>query len=290
MGGASAQRLDHSFLLQQAELINLSHDAIVTSDAGRLITGWNAGAEEIYGWPAAEALGRHCCDLLKSEAPLPHDEIHESLLRFGRWDGELVQTRRDGERIVVESRQVLFTDANGAIGLLQVNRDITERKRFEDALKESEERFRLLFEEGPIAAGIVGTDLKFRRVNRALSEMLGYGEQELEGMSTSEVTHPDDVARSVECARRLSEGHVPRYELEKRYISKRGECIWGRLTAGVIRDRNGRILSQLGLIENITERKRAQKELQQSEEHFRFLADSIPHLVWAASPDGLGRV
>jgi two-component system cell cycle sensor histidine kinase/response regulator CckA len=280
------ERLNQHFLLKQAELINLSHDGIITTDIGRLITGWNAGAEEIYGWPAPEVLGRCAWDLLKTEAPLPQSEIDDILQRTGHWDGELVQTRRDGQRVVVESRQVLVADANGADGVLQVNRDITERKRFEGALKESEEWFRLLFEEGPVAAAIVGPDLTFHNVNRAFSEMLGYGDRELQGKNIADVTHPDDVDSSIECARRLSAGQIPRYELEKRYISKTGEYIWGHLTVAAIRDPNGRIVSHLGIIENITGRKRAQMELQRSEEHFRFLADSIPHLVWAASPDG----
>ncbi|MGE5570080.1 MAG: PAS domain S-box protein [Rhodospirillales bacterium] len=287
MRGPGAHKLDHSLLLQQAELINLSHDCIIMIDARRLITGWNAGAEEIYGWPAAEAVGRCAWSLLNTEASVPQSEIDDTLRRVGRWDGELTQTRRDGQRIVVESRQVLVADANGETGVLQVNRDITERKRFEDALKENEERFRLIFEEGPLAAGIVGTDLRFRQVNRAFCEMLDYSREELEGKRTSDITHPDDIERTLELAHLLSEGRIPRYELEKRYLAKSGECIWVRLTAGVIRDRNGKIIYQLGLIENITQQKYARDELRRSEEHFRFLANSIPHLVWAASPDGM---
>lgn len=284
MGGAQAHKIGEA-LAHQAELINLSHDAIITSDAGWIITSWNAGAEEIYGWSASEAVGQCSRDLLKTEAAVPLEERDEALRQAGRWDGELFQTRRDGQRIVVESRQILLRNGDGADGLLQVNRDITERKRFEDALKASEERFRLLFDEGPLGAAMTDNNLKILQANQALCGMLGYAKEELEGRSILDLTLPEDIDRCLDLARGIAEGSAAPHELEKRYVSKRGEVIWAHLTVGVIRHSDGRII-HLGLIENITEQKATEEALRQSEEHFRFMADSIPNLVWAASPEG----
>jgi len=125
-------------LQRQAELINFSHDAIITTNPERVIQAWNKGAEEMYGWTEAEAVGRVVHDLLQRRPAEGTDEINRHLYQVGRWDGELSHARRNGERIIVESRQVLLRDAAGApAGILGINRDITERKRAEEDLRES---------------------------------------------------------------------------------------------------------------------------------------------------------
>jgi PAS domain S-box-containing protein len=91
----------------QAELLDLAHDAIIVRDPQSTITFWNRGAERLYGWSAAEALGRVTHDLLRTQDPIPLADIKVCLLREGVWSGELVHTTRDGRQIVVESHQVL---------------------------------------------------------------------------------------------------------------------------------------------------------------------------------------
>jgi len=120
-------------LRRQAALIDLSHDAIIIADANRVITAWNTGAEEMYGWKQAEAVGNTMQRLLPASAAV--DEI---LNRGGRWDGELEHLRRDGRRVVIDSRQILVRE-NGAgspAALLEINRDITDRRRAEDELRQ----------------------------------------------------------------------------------------------------------------------------------------------------------
>jgi PAS domain S-box-containing protein len=125
-------------LHRQAELVNLSHDAIVTADAHRIIVGWNRGAEEMYGWTEKEALKTRLPDLLETVYHVPADEVDETLAREGRWEGEIEHRRRDGRRILLDSRQVLLRDANRApSAILEINREITERRRAEEALQES---------------------------------------------------------------------------------------------------------------------------------------------------------
>ena len=130
-------------LTRQSRLIDLSHDAIIAADGNRVITGWNCGAEEMYGWTEAEALGKILPDLLKTSNHIPLPEIDAILAREGRWEGELNHTGRDGRQIVTECRQVAMrNDAGGLTGYLEINRDITERKQAEEALRESEQRVR----------------------------------------------------------------------------------------------------------------------------------------------------
>ena len=126
---------EHS-LRRQVEMMNLSHDAIITTDSNHMIIGWNAGAQEIYGWTEREAAGQPIHEILKTEATSSIAEVGAALQQKGRWDGELIHTARNGDQIFVESRQVLVRGESGEIiGVLEVNRDISDRKRAEAALQ-----------------------------------------------------------------------------------------------------------------------------------------------------------
>ena len=117
-------------LRKQADLLELAHDAILVRDLNDRITYWNSGAEEVYGWRREEALGETAPNLLRSIYPSSMESLKEEIVRSGRWEGELTQTRRDGETIVVSSRWALQRGEHGQpAAVLQINTDITERKR-----------------------------------------------------------------------------------------------------------------------------------------------------------------
>jgi PAS domain S-box-containing protein len=115
---------------QQAGLLNLTHDTIFVRDMNDIITYWNRGAQELYGWTAEEATGKRAHELLRSVFPAPLEEIRAELLRSGRWDGELRKTRADGSQVIVASRWSLRRDEQGRpTAILETNNDITERER-----------------------------------------------------------------------------------------------------------------------------------------------------------------
>jgi PAS domain S-box-containing protein len=121
---------------QQASLLNLTHDTIFVRDMKDIISYWNRGAEELYGWPAEEAIGKHSHQLLQTDFPIPIEEVHAKLLRTGRWEGELRKSKADGSRVVVASRWSLRQDEQGrAVAILETNNDITERKRREEDIQ-----------------------------------------------------------------------------------------------------------------------------------------------------------
>jgi PAS domain S-box-containing protein len=121
---------------QQASLLNLTHDTIFVRDMSDVITYWNRGAEELYGWTDEEAMGKGSRQLLQTVFPSPVDEILAELLRSDRWEGELKKTRADGTEVVVASRWSLQRDEHGrAIAILETNNDITERKRREQEIQ-----------------------------------------------------------------------------------------------------------------------------------------------------------
>jgi PAS domain S-box-containing protein len=137
-GMESRLRDTESRLRHQAELIGLSHDAIITTDPNRVVTAWNAGAKEIFGWTEREATGRFIHELLRTEPASSLGEMQLALSRQGRWDGELIHTGRDGSRIFTESRQVLLRSESGeTIGILGIDRDISDRKRAQAELETS---------------------------------------------------------------------------------------------------------------------------------------------------------
>jgi PAS domain S-box-containing protein len=121
---------------QQASLLNLTHDTIFVRDMSDIITYWNRGAEELYGWPAQEAVGKHSQQLLKAEFPKPIEEVRAELLRSGRWEGELRKTKADGSGVVVASRWSLRQDELGRpLAILETNNDISDRKRREEEIR-----------------------------------------------------------------------------------------------------------------------------------------------------------
>ena len=137
MGERTAEVEAHSKTQkEQAALLDLAHDSIFVRDMTNAIRFWNRGAEETYGWSKEEALGKVTHSLLQTRFPEPLPKIEADILEHGRWEGELIHTRRDGSQIVVDSRWALQRGEDGApSGVLELNREITERKRAEEEIR-----------------------------------------------------------------------------------------------------------------------------------------------------------
>jgi PAS domain S-box-containing protein len=144
--------------------------------------------------------------------------------------------------------------------------DISAIKRAEQALRDSEERFRLTIDEAPIGMALVGPDGRALRVNRALSEILGYSLEELTGMGFREVTYPPDLSADLDLLGQLISGKIHRYQLEKRYVRKDGRLVDTLLSASAVRAPDGHPLYFIAQVEDITERKRLADELRAAEE------------------------
>jgi PAS domain S-box-containing protein len=126
----------NAMLRERARLLDLTHDTIFARDMSNMITYWNLGAEQLYGWRADEAIGKNSHQLMKTVFPEPLESINRELSRTGRWEGELLHTKRDGTSVKVASRWSLQKDdRNRVIGTLETNNDITERNRAQEALQ-----------------------------------------------------------------------------------------------------------------------------------------------------------
>jgi PAS domain S-box-containing protein len=170
---------------------------------------------------------------------------------------------------------------------IEAVRDITQRKKMEEKLRESEERFRRIFEDGPLGMLIADPDYRVLKANKALCEMLGYTEAELKGRSIGEITHAEDMEKSVGLSKQLLHGEVPLFRLEKRYVKKNGDLLWVNLTVTAIRGQEGKELYALGMVENISRRKLAEQErerlvrdLQQALDNAKTLHGLLPMCAW----------
>lgn len=199
----------------------------------------------------------------------------EQRMRTGKAHGELNAKRKDGTLIPVEASSVVFKDTGGRLRTSTAMRDISGRKRAEAQLRESEERFRRVFEEGPMGLALVASDYRFLKVNDALCQMVGYAEPELLGLTFADITHPDDLQADVKLADQLLANQIPYYQMEKRYFKKSGEIIWVHLTGSVIRDQQGDILYALAMVEDITASKQAEQKLREQAALLELAQDAV---------------
>jgi len=248
---------------------------------------WGRNPERILGYSREETLALSQATEIVAEEYRP---LAAQAIQSGFANGivavEVQLLHRDGRKI-----PYLLSATRAIIGgetlLVGIGLDITERKQIEQALSQSEERFRTVFETS--GAGIVLLDLTgyLMETNAAFQHMLGYSGSELHHMRFTEVTHPDDREGDWRRFQELSEGKISKYEAEKRYIHKDGEIIWARLIVSLVRDTHGQPQYAAAMVSDITERKRAEEALQESEARFRMLIEEAPSGV-RISRDGIG--
>jgi two-component system sensor histidine kinase/response regulator len=140
-------------------------------------------------------------------------------------------------------------------------RDVTERKRTEEALRESEERFSGAFEHAPIGMALVSPDGRWLKVNRALCDLLGYSEAELLTRTFQDISHPENLGSDLEYVRRTLSGEIRSYQIVKRYVHARGHLVTVLLNVSLVRDGQGQPRYFIAQIQDITERDRAEAEL-----------------------------
>ncbi|HEX4004257.1 MAG TPA: PAS domain S-box protein [Candidatus Acidoferrales bacterium] len=168
-------RVSESNYREQAELLDLTHDAIFVRELRDKIVYWNRAAERLYGWSSKEARGQIAHELLQTRFPIPLVQIEEEVQARGYWEGELVHRSRDGSEIYVSSRWSLRTNAAGQpVSFLESNRDITRRRQ-------EQEQFRNLLESAPDAMVIVDGRGQIQLVNAQTERLFGYSREELIG-------------------------------------------------------------------------------------------------------------
>ncbi|HYM06101.1 MAG TPA: PAS domain S-box protein [Terriglobales bacterium] len=203
----------------ETDLFDLIHDAVIAFDTNHVITFWNRGAEDIFGWKKSEAIGQLSHELLGYPGSEPTGGVQCDLLEGGVWDGEIQCHRRDGRRLLLHSRIVAQRDSGGRpVGMFQVCRDITQ----EAAVREHRDFFFCLSLDLLCVAGLDGY---FKRLNPAWERLLHYSIGELLSKPYLEFVHPDDRSRTLTEAAKIEHGNIT-FRFENRYLCKDGEIKW----------------------------------------------------------------
>lgn len=266
-------------------------EAILIVDAQGRIQTANRVAEEIHARPvpAGEDYAAYCtmvCD--KDGNPCKPDDL------------PLARALKHGETITAQKRAItlpggwrreilmnaapIMNDRGETLGAVGVFQDITGREQAERALRDSEERFRGVFERAGIGIALVDTKGRFLRVNPAFQRFLGYPAHEMQGRNIGGFVHPEDLDSARLHFQETLAGRHDEDHLEKRYIRKDGRTVWGRLATTLLRDSQGRIQFVIGMIEDITGRKenealrkKAFEQIEHNMEQFAIIGDHVRH-------------
>jgi len=270
------------------DLAENAQDLIYAIDLEGRFTYVNEALARFMGEPAAALIGRPSMNIVVDDPQNPN--VAEVMARLRRGEGTgpdhfLIRSVH-GLRWVEAVASGMRDTRGRVVGARAIGRDVTERRRAEEALRESEERFRSAFGSASIGMAVVALDGRAIQVNGALCEMLGYAAEEMQGLAFKAVTHPDDIAKHETQALRLISGDTRTFHIEKRYLHRDGHVVWGLLSSSLVRSPDGTPLYLISQIQDITERKVAEAALRESEERFRNVFENAPIGMAIVALDG----
>lgn len=276
--------------LKYRRMFELSNDAIMLLDGDRFFD-CNTATLRIFGYSNRdEFLGKHPAEVSPPHQPdgresrTAADDNIATAFKAGRNYFEWLHRRADG---TVFPADVLLTpmDFRGQKVLQATVRDISDRKRVEAALHESEERYRRIVESDAVGIVTVDTDFRFTSANRRFCEMLGYSEEELKRTTFPDITHPDNVAQDRASVAEVLAGKRPYYRTEKRYIRQDGKEVHAQTTVFPVGAVPEHPRHTLALVEDITERHRAERRVQAERDQLRRILDAMPDGVYVVGQD-----
>jgi diguanylate cyclase (GGDEF)-like protein/PAS domain S-box-containing protein len=238
-------------------LFDASMDAVLLTALDSHILAANVAACHMFGRTERELQEASQSQIVDESDPRVPVAL-EQRRRTGRFTGELTFVRKNGARFAGEISSATFQDKDGLPTTSMIIRDISERKKIERMVRDSEKRFRAVFDQAPIGMALLDSEGHPVVSNPTLSRMLGYSPAELSKMTFREFTYGEDIDKDVAQFALLMAGKIPAYQLEKRYVHKNGNLIWARLSVTLLRDENGLTQDIVGMTEDITQYKEAE--------------------------------
>ncbi|MGA3127711.1 MAG: PAS domain S-box protein [Candidatus Korobacteraceae bacterium] len=267
-----------------ASVVESAMDAIITLDQDQRVIVFNQSAEKMFGCSSWDALGKPLDRFLPAEFRKSH---HSHVRNFGESGvttrsvtspGILTALRANGEQFPIEAT-VSQVQVAGQKLYTVILRDITKRKRDEEILRQSEARFRSIYEQAAVGIQQISLAGHLLMVNAAMCRMLGYEENELLGKRIEEITHHDDYLREFDLVASMQREHRRSFEMEKRYRHHDGSLVWAHVTSSLVNGPDGDPLYRISVIQDLTERKRAEEQVKQSQrmEAIGRLAGGVAH-------------
>ena len=265
--------------------------AVMEFDSELCVVQWSPQAENVFGWKSQEVLGKRPIDMgfihAEDEAAARR-EVIESLVNGDKQSKTMYNRNytKDGSIVYCEwYNSVLRNEAGELISILSLALDVTDRKQAEEALRESEERFRAIVNQA--TAGIAQCNMsgQFILINQKYCEITGYSREELLHKRIQDITHPDDLPHNLDLYQRLVTQKTD-FTVEKRYIRSDGSEVWVNNSVSPVRNAFGHIQSIVAIVLDISDRKRAEIALQESEAKFRAVFDQMYQFLGLLTPDG----
>ncbi|MHA7111756.1 PAS domain S-box protein [Sunxiuqinia elliptica] len=245
-------------------MLDSTPDSMVILNSRGEITHVNQRTIQSFGYSVKELIGEKVECLVPERFRDKHLGLRDSYVNNPkpRQMGlglELYARRKDGTEFPVEvslNHQLI----GGEVYVLSAIRDITERKKNEETLRESQERFSSAFEYAAIGMALVSLDGGWMKVNRSICRLLGYDKEELAQMTFQDITHPDDLDLDLDYVGKMIRGEIRTYNIEKRYFHKNGGLIWVLLSVSLVRSKEGEPMYFISQLEDISEKKQAEHE------------------------------
>lgn len=275
-----AERVHAEEALRESEasyraLADATFDAVLIHENG-IALDVNKSFCKLFGYGPEDLQGKHVVNILVDSESR---EVVLSYIRSGSTEVyEAKLRKKDGTQFLAELRGRNFTFKGRPVRVVSAH-DITKTKQAAETLRRSEERFRTAFVGAAVGMSLMDLEGRFLEVNPRFCSVLGYTREELLNLGFRSLTHPEDLSRTLDLVRQLLSGEIPHFIVEKRYVRKDGGIVWAQSSVSPLLDAQGRPAKILAITEDISQRKRGEEGLKQSEKFLQSTLDALPSEV-----------